>query len=477
VAPGKPGATRSSEPLADERCRSPGRHRPRGSPDSGWAIPFSSTITRIRHPRDDMSRLRIILALMLTYMVFAVLLNSVGTVILQSMQTFGVTKQGASVLEAFKDLTIAIVSFVVASWIPRFGYRRSMMLALALVGAACIAMPLLPSFWTTRLLFFCIGVAFAIVKVGVYSSIGLLTDDDRAHASLTNAIEGMFMLGMLAGYWLFGAFIDAHAPANPVWLDVYWVLAGLCAAAIGLLATSRLDESAAHGGIAGTSPAFVEMLKLLAKPLAYMFLLSAFLYVLIEQSLGTWLPTFNREILRLPAAMSVQVASIYAGSLAVGRLAAGVLLRRVAWYPVLNACVIAMGVLVVLTLPLAAGVVHRDDVTWFDAPIAAYCLPLIGLFMAPIYPCINSVVLSALPKPRHAAMTGLLVVASALGGTTGSLITGQIFGRFGGQSAFYLALFPMAGILVSLFFFRRESARHLLEILHARSGTAQGSVA
>jgi FHS family glucose/mannose:H+ symporter-like MFS transporter len=416
-----------------------------------------------------MSRLRVILALMLTYMVFAVLLNSVGTVILQSIQTFDVTKQGASVLEAFKDLTIAIVSFLVAAWIPRVGYRRSMMLALGVVGLACIAMPLVPSFWTTRLLFLCVGAAFAVVKVGVYSSIGLLTDDDRRHASLTNGIEGMFMVGMLAGYWLFGAFIDVAAPANPVWLDVYWVLAALCAAAIGLLATATLDESAAHDVDAGASPAFVEMLKLGAKPLAYLFLVSAFLYVLIEQSLGTWLPTFNREILHLPTAMSVQVASIYAGSLALGRLGAGVLLRRVAWYPVLNVCVIAMGVLVILTLPLAQGVVPRDGVTWLDAPAAAYCLPLIGLFMAPIYPCINSVVLSALPKPRHAAMTGLLVVASALGGTTGSLITGQMFGRFGGETAFYLSLVPMAGILVSLFFFKRESARRLVEILKTRA--------
>jgi LacI family transcriptional regulator len=35
-------------------------------------------------------------------------------------------------------------------------------------------------------------------------------------------------------------------------------------------------------------------------------------------------------------------------------------------------------------------------------------------------------------------MTGLLVIFSALGGTTGSLITGYVFGRFNGHFAFYL---------------------------------------
>ncbi len=404
-----------------------------------------------------MTRLRIILALVTTYMVFAILLNSVGTVILQSIQTFAVTKQGASVLEAFKDLTIAAVSFGVASWIPRFGYRFSMMLALGVVGLACISMPLLPSFWTVKLMFFCVGATFAVAKICVYSSIGLLTADPRGHASLTNWIEGMFMVGVLGGYWLFGAFIDPRAPADPVWLNVYWVIASLCVLAILFLATSELDESAAHDRATDSPTPFLEMFKLFMLPLAYVFLISVFLYVLIEQSLGTWLPTFNREILKLPPAMSIQIASIYAGALAAGRFAAGALLRRFSWYSLLNTCVVVMGMIVLLTLPLAANVESRADVTWFDAPLAAYCLPLIGLFMAPIYPVINSVVLSALPKPRHAAMTGLLVLFSALGGTCGSLITGTVFGYFGGEKAFYLSLLPMLLILVSLHYFRRET--------------------
>ncbi len=43
-------------------------------------------------------------SLFLNYFVFAILLNSVGTVILQVQQNFGVTEGTASVLEAFKDL-------------------------------------------------------------------------------------------------------------------------------------------------------------------------------------------------------------------------------------------------------------------------------------------------------------------------------------------------------------------------------------
>ena len=105
--------------------------------------------------------------------------------------------------------------------------------------------------------------------------------------------------------------------------------------------------------------------------------------------------------------------------------------------------VVAMAALVVMALPLAADARPNPSMTWAHAPLAAYVFPLIGLFMAPIYPAINSVVLSSLPKSRHAAMTGLIVVFSALGGTTGSFLTGQLFARLGGGTAFYLSLLPM----------------------------------
>jgi fucose permease len=408
-----------------------------------------------------MKRLRMIAALALIYVVFAILLNSVGTVILQSIATFGIDKPEASSLERYKDLTIAFVSFLVASFLPMLGYRRSMMLALAIVGGACTLMPLYPSFLTTKLLFACIGVGFVLTKVSVYSSIGLLTTDKTAHSRLTNTIEGLFMVGVLAGNWLFSAYVDSAHPGNPVWMNVYWVITGMCAVVFMLLATGQLDESAAHaeGHNNSFADSLMEMLRLFIRPLVYVFLASAFLYVLIEQSFSTWLPTFNNEILKLPNAMSIQFASILAGMTAFGRIGAGIVLKRISWYSLLNVCVVGMGVLVVLVLPLARDVIARTDIGWLNAPIAAYLIPLLGLLMAPIYPVINSVALSSLPKPMHAAMTGLIVVFSALGGTLGSYVTARVFASFDGIHAFYFSLVPMSLLLVTLFLFKRETDR------------------
>ena len=400
-----------------------------------------------------------IAALALSFMIFAILLNSVGTVILQSIHSFGVDKPQASLLELFKDLPIVITSFVVASFLPLLGYRRAILIALGIVACACALMPLFPGFRTTELLFSCLGISFALTKVSIYSSIGLLTSTKADHGRLTNTIEGLYMVGVVISGWLFSAFIRPGGSGGAGWLRVYWVLVGGCGLAILLLATSRLDESAARGP--PTRPArdsMTETTRLFIRPMVYVFLASTFLYVLIEQSFGTWLPTFNNEVLKLPNALSVQMASILAASIALGRVTAGQLLRRVAWYPLLNTCVVGMGLLILLALPLARGVAGAHF-NWFHAPAAAYLIPLIGLLMAPIYPVINSVALSALPKHAHAAMTGLILVFSALGGTLGSRITAIVFSRFGGIHAFYFSLVPMTLLLGTLFLFKRETSR------------------
>lgn len=407
-----------------------------------------------------MSTWRFRLALLLTYVVFAILLNSVGTVILQAIAHYGVSKPQAAILEAFKDLSIAGVSFLVASFLPRFGFRRAMMTGLTVVAVAAIAMRVADSFLATEMLFLATGVAFALVKVSAYATIGLFERDPRKHAGFMNLLEGMFMIGVLSGYWLFGHFIDREAAGAGSWLEVYPWLAGLALAVVALLAASPLDESAARTRSGRPlHEDFLDMLRLAARPLVYVFVIAAFLYVLVEQGIGTWLPTFNREVLGLPAAMSVEAASIYAAGLAAGRLGAGWLLGRLDWYPVLNACLAAMAVLVLLALPLTRDLAPMAaDAGWGAAPAAAFLFPLIGLFMAPLYPAMNSLVLSALPPDRHAAMTGLIVIFSALGGTFGSLMTGLVFERFDGQTAFYLSLLPIAGIALTLFFFRRARA-------------------
>lgn len=395
-----------------------------------------------------MKHLGIKLALFINYFVFAILLNSVGIVIKQSLANYGVTETEASILEAFKDLPIAVVSFFVASFLPKFGYKNSMLLALALVFGACLYMFFGNSFAASKVLFFCIGVSFAFIKVSVYSMIGLFTETKEQHNSFMSSIEGFFMIGIASAYFLFPAFFDA---ANPnAWLRVYILLAGLIAVAFLLLLFTKVGVAIpkSEGSLADD---FTGMLKLVALPLTIFFILSAFCFVMVEQGIMTWLPTFNERVLSLSDALSVQMAGILALSLAAGRFLAGQLVKKIHWLALLAGCLLAAAAIVVFVLPQALNASPQTIHSFSGIPAIGFIFPLVGLFIAPVYPLISSATLSALPQRLHSSMTGLIVIFSALGGTLGSRIIGMLFEHVGGAQAFYFMLVPIAVLITALF--------------------------
>ena len=391
------------------------------------------------------------LSLFINYFVFAILLNSVGIVILKSQNVYGVDEVEASLLELFKDLPIAIVSFFMASFLPRIGYKKSMLAGLAIVTVACIYMYFGNSFWAAKVLFASVGVSFALIKVSVYSVIGLVTEGGKDHNSLMSRIEGVFMFGIALAYFLFPAFNTEGQPN--AWLNVYWLLAGLSTLSFLFLFFAKFDEGHEIPG-ANLVDDFLQMIKLIFRLLVLVFVISAFLFVMIEQGIMTWLPTFNDRVLNLPENISIMMASILAISLGVGRILAGYLAEKYNWVWILSFCIVAAMALVVFVLPKAVNAGSIEVQTFSDIPLIGYAFPLVGLFIAPIYPMLNSVVLTALPKKLHSPMSGLIIIFSALGGTLGSRLIGYLFKYVGGATAFYYTLIPM-GMLLVLFFVLR----------------------
>ena len=400
------------------------------------------------------------LSLYLNYFVFAILLNSVGIVILKSLNNYGVDETTASVLEAFKDLPIAIVSFAVASFLPRIGYKKAMLIGLAMVTVACIAMYFGNSFDTAKILFATVGAAFALIKVSVYSTIGLVTHSTKEHNSLMSSIEGFFMVGIAIAYFLFPAFNTEGEP--DAWLNVYWLLAGLSALSFIILLFTKFEKEAEIPG-ADLKEDFLEMFKLMARLLIIVFVISAFLFVMIEQGIMSWLPTFNNKVLGLSENLGIMMASILALSLAVGRILAGVLTQKISWIYVLVTCTIGAMLVVIFVLPKTVGLNVGEIDTLSDIPLIGFAFPLVGLFIAPIYPLLNSVVLSALPKRVHSPMTGLIVIFSALGGTIGSRIIGYLFETKGPENAFYFTLIPMTILLVFYVILKKLTEKDALQ--------------
>jgi fucose permease len=409
-----------------------------------------------------MKNIGIKIALFLNYFVFAFLLNSVGTVILQVQRSMDISKGNASVLEGFKDIPIAIASFILASFLPKIGLKKSMLLGLALVAVFCFITPFTNGFWYFKILFLVIGVSFALIKIAVFATIGLITNNQKEHGSFMGILEGVFMGGILLGNIVFSLFIDDANPKSTNWLNIYWFMGGVALLAFMVLFVSKLDESQATIEKRKFSEDFKEMLLLIVKPLTIIFIISIFLYVLIEQSFQTWFPTFYTAIIKAPASMAVQAGAVLGGAFMIGRFLGGFILNKVKWIYLLSFCLVASAILIVLVLPLSGNSSTEGLITWTNAPAVVYLMPLIGLFLAPVYPTINSTILSSLPKHMHSSMAGLIVVFSALGGTTGSIITGNVFQKYDGATAFYLSLIPLIGILVSIWILYAMSKKNTI---------------
>ena len=396
------------------------------------------------------SNFRIKLSLYLNYFVFAILLNSVGILIQKSINTYHVDELKASSLEAFKDLSIAFVSFLVGSFLPRLGFKKGMLIALALVFAGCIGMYFGNSFTAVRVLFACVGISFAVIKVSVYSMIGLITNNDKEHKSVLTSIESFFMIGIATGFVVFPLFYSDTDP--DAWLRIYLLLAVLIAISFFILLFSNFKLNYQVPG-SSVREDFIEMIKLLKRPLVLVFAVAAFMYVMMEQGIMSWLPTFNEKVLHLPERTSVYMAIILMLSIALGRYVSSLLVKRVHWLAILAACLIGAALMVLFVLPQTQHLQPREILTLKDVPVIAYVFPLIGFFLAPIYPLVNSFVLSATEKMFHSPMASLLVFFSAVGGTLGSRLVGYLFKNIGGQKAFYFSLIPMTVLMICLFFF------------------------
>ena len=404
---------------------------------------------------------RIKLSLYINYFVFAILLNSVGILIQKSINTYHVDELKASSLEAFKDLSIAFVSFLIGSFLPRLGYKKGMLIALGLVFFGCLGMYFGNSFTSVRILFACVGISFAVVKVSVYSLIGLITTDDKEHKSLLSSIESFFMIGIAAAFVIFPLFYSDTDPN--AWLRIYLLLAGIILISFVVLLISKFNIVYEIPGV-NIADDFKEMIKLLARPLVLVFAVAAFMYVMTEQGIMSWLPTFNQKVLHLPEKTSVFMAVILMLSIALGRYLTSFLVKRISWITLLIICLLGAASMVIFILPQTQNLKAETINSLKDVPIIAYVFPLIGFFLAPIYPLVNSFVLSSTEKIYHSPMASLLVFFSAIGGTLGSRLVGYLFKSTGGQKAFYFSLFPMTILLLCLIFFfnfQKRSAKNI----------------
>ncbi|MFI4955778.1 MAG: MFS transporter [Gammaproteobacteria bacterium] len=397
---------------------------------------------------------RLHIALYLAFFIVAVLLSSMGVVVMGMVNDVGITKTDASILESFKDITIILSAFLVSSFIPRLGYKKTLLVALSVMGLGCFIMPTLNGFWAAKIMFVMTGLSFMLLKVVIYSLIGLHATNDKEYTSSVGILEGFFSFSMLIGTSLFGMFILLKELGyggflSQGWTNAYWLLTCLCVISFALVTSCTIDESTIKPSKDIKPLSDVQgMWVLLTKPSVIAFALCVIAYGFLEQAITTWLPKLYNDVFALSESTAVFLAGSWPLSIAIGRLGWGIVMRYIDWMKIL-----IIGLFIALAMLISISMMMPISVTVIGIPLGALLLPWMGLFIGAVYPTLSASMLGALKKSQHSPMTGWSIIFYAMGGAIGSRILGMYYQSHSGVQAIEMLAYPLGFLIAAILAF------------------------
>lgn len=344
------------------------------------------------------------------FMMFALTTESVGVIIPEIMRAYhlGMTASGA--FHYAPMAAIALAGLGLGFLADRLGRKRSILLGLLLFAANAYLFALAESFATFLLLLTVSGAAIGIFKTGALALIGDISHSARDHTVTMNTVEGFFGIGGILG----PAIVARLLQDGVAWKWLYVGAGALCT--LLLLVAARVDYP--RPAPAATPVTLAHTLRLAGQPMALGFSLACFLYVALECSIYVWLPTYLNSDPSLVPALAAWAVPIFFLLRAGGRFLGARLLDHLPWTRVLALC--SGAILLCFAASVAGG-----------AAVAAFALPLSGLFMAPLYPTLNSKGISCFPKSEHGAVAGVILFFTCLGAALGPLMMGAVSDAFG----------------------------------------------
>ena len=157
-------------------------------------------------------------------------------------------------------------------------------------------------------------------------------------------------------------------------------------------------------------------------PLIVLFLAVVFSIVFVEQSFNSWLPSFYKNHLKVNSFFALQASSFLALFSYAGRTATANVIQRFSLSKYYMICIL----LIISVLLIIIGIQFFDS---DDSKILLFLFPVIGLFLSPLYPVINSKMIARIDRSKANLFTSLIVIFSSLGSSVSSIIMSLLFGN------------------------------------------------
>ncbi|WP_261512014.1 MFS transporter [Chryseobacterium paludis] len=360
------------------------------------------------------SKLRnISLPLKLTFLIFSMVLNCMGIVILQLSEA-NITYEKLGLLESFKDLPIAFISLFAVNFIGRIGTKKALIFALIIVGICSSILPFVKVFWFYKLWFAIIGTCFAIGKICVFGIIRNNISDEKSLTKTMSNVEASFMIGIFVVNTIFGWLISSK-------YSEYWKFGFIAISVLSLITIflfSRLEI--AEPKKTDQKKDLLSDLSGFVNPSIIIFLAVVFSIVFVEQSFNSWLPSFYKNHLKVNSFFALQASSFLALFSYVGRTITAHIIHR---FPLSKYYVYCLSA-IILVLGIILGIQYFESE---DSKAILFLFPIIGFFLSPLYPVINSKMIVQIDKEKTNLFTSLIVIFSSLGSSVSSIIISLLF--------------------------------------------------
>ncbi|WAJ71950.1 MFS transporter [Catenovulum adriaticum] len=389
----------------------------------------------------------------LMFMMFAMTTDAVGVIIPEIIQEFNLSLTAAGAFHYGPMAAIAIGGIGLGFLADKIGRKKTIIIGLALFSLACGLFAVGNTFSFFLFLLILSGLAIGIFKTGALALIGDISKTSHEHTITMNLAEGFFGVGAIIGPFI----VTSLLLAGINWKFLYIIAGGVC---IVLCVIAALVAYPVHQHKSTEKVNLSRTFAMLKSPYALGFSVLIALYVAAEAAIYVWMPTLLKDYTGSYAWAATWSLSIFFALRASGRFLAVWFLRLVCWK-------VAM-----VVFSAAIAICYLASI-WFGLNVAVFLLPLSGLFMAMIYPTLNSKGISCFPKHEHGAIAGVLLFSTAAAASFGPLIMGLYSDLMGGDAkhgfvlAAGFAFLLCAGCIYNWIF--DPTDKHIKEVEQAES--------
>lgn len=392
-------------------------------------------------PRGNRSRRLTVLVLALFFLI-SLLSNIMGPLIPEIIRSFRLSLAAAGLLPFVFFLSYGLVSIPAGLLAERTSPKTVVTLAVGSMLAGSVMFPSAPRYSTALVSFFLIGVGGAALQVVINPLLRVAGGEEHYafNSTLAQFVFGAasFLAPHLYSYLVLNlegggpqapalALLARMTPRELPWVSVYWVLALAAGVMLAAMAAVRVPRI---GGAAGSAAgSLAAHLRLLRMPLVWLYFVSIFLYVGLEQGLANWMSQFLLAYHRFdPQTTGAMAVSWFWGSMTLASLAGMALLKLFDSRRVLVGA--AACALVSFTAAVAG-----------PARVSVIAFPLMGAFLSVMWPVIFSLGMNSLDH-SHGVLAGVLCSAIAGGAILPALIgqAGDLAGLRVGMLLLYVSM-------------------------------------